>query len=158
MDKKSNLLPRQKEVFSEESHPEESNEVIIENEVTSSTQAPAVESPSPTQSQAGNNILAYRYPGAEILSSSENSLNLKSSDDVGAITNWYKAKIESENLNVESFVETSANDKVLNELVGADGQKEIKVEIKKESGTQLVEISVKIAPFLHYRINVRNVN
>lgn len=135
MDKKSNLLPRQKEVLSEDSHSEENNEA-------SSTQAPAVESPSPTESQAGSEILAYRYPGAETLSSSENSLNLKSFDDIGAITNWYKAKIESENLNVESFVETSANDKVLNQLVGADGQKEIKVEIKKESGTSLVEISV----------------
>lgn len=149
MDKKSNLLPRQKEVLSEESYAEEKSDP---------TAAPAVESPSPTKSQADSEILAYRYPGAETLSSSENSLNLKSSDDIGAITNWYKAKIESENLNVESFVETSANDKVLNQLVGADGQKEIKIEIKKESGTFLVEISVKIAPFLHYRVNIRNVN
>ena len=136
MDKESNLLPQNYEVLSEDSHSEEN--------VASSTQTPAVESPSPTKSQAGSEILAYHYPGAETLSSSENSLNLKSFDDIGAITNWYKAKIESENLNVESFVETSANDKVLNQLVGADGQKEIKVEIKKESGTFLVEISVSL--------------
>ena len=47
-------------------------------------------------------------------------------------------------MNVETFVETSANDKVLNELVGADGQKEVRVEINKNSGASLVEISISL--------------
>lgn len=144
LDKKSNLAPPNREVLSEDSHPEENNEVKIENEITVFSETPTPETPTPTKIQATGEIFAYRYPGAEIAASSANSLTLRSFDDAEAITNWYKDKIENENMSVESFVETSANERVSNELVGADGQKEIRVEIKKDSSASSVEITVSL--------------
>ncbi len=50
-------------------------------------------------------------------------------------------------MNVKTFVTTKANDKVLNKLVGADADKELRVEISKDPGDSLVKISVTIKYF-----------
>ena len=105
---------------------------------------PPDKTPTPTKVVIKVDLSDYRYPNSEILSSSENALSLKSFEDAKTITNWYKEKIVSEGMNVKTFVETKANNNVLNKLVGADGKKEIRVEIKKTTGSSLVEIEVSL--------------
>ncbi len=102
---------------------------------------------TPTPSPIQNELFNYQYPDSQILDSSNSYLLLGSSADSDVITDWYKDKIESEAMNVKTFVTTRANDKVLNKLVGADGNKELRVEISKDPGDSLVKISVTIKYF-----------
>lgn len=102
-------------------------------------------SPTPTYFQT--NLSDYKYPNSQTVSSTANSLLLNSPDNSDTITDWYKEKIRGEGMNVKTFVTTKTNDNVLNKLVGADGNKEIRIEIKKEAGNGDVEISVKIEYF-----------
>ncbi len=87
-------------------------------------------------------INEYLYPGSVIVNSDGGSMKLTSSDDPDMITQWYKEKIKSAGMNVNSFVTTKTNDNVLNKLSGADGKTEIKIEIKKQVNDSKVEISV----------------
>ena len=105
---------------------------------------PTAEAGTPTQSTINPNILNYKYPNSQIISTSSNLLSLESFDDSDVITNWYKEKVNSLGMNVKTFVTTKANDKVLNKLVGADGNKEIGIEISKENSESAVKISVTI--------------
>lgn len=117
---------------------------------TNDEQRPTIEetptnSPSPTprvvvESNLGN----YKYPNSKVVSSTSISLTLESGDNPDTITNWYKDKIKSENMNVTSFVVTKTNDNVLNKLVGANGQKELRVEIKKNASDSFVQITVSL--------------
>lgn len=102
---------------------------------------------APTPALSQNKVSDYRYPNSQTISSSSDSLLLNSTDDTDLITNWYKEKIKNEGANVKTFVTTKTNDNVLNKLVGADGEKEIRVEISKEAGESLVKISVTINYF-----------
>lgn len=118
------------------------------------TETPSIQptAPIPTrpaeQSQGSwGNLSAFIYPGAKILTQTQTSVNLESFEDPEKITNWYKDKIVSLGMNVKSFVTTKTNDKVLNKLAGADGKREINVEISKDSGTSLVKISVSLKNF-----------
>ena len=100
--------------------------------------------PVPTQSPQTSNILEYKYPNSQIVSSTSTLMSLESSDNSDSITDWYKGKINSLGMNVKTFVTTSANEKVLNKLVGADGVKEINIEISKEDSQSIVKISITI--------------
>jgi hypothetical protein len=109
------------------------------------TQIPSsIPSPIPSNITQGHNVDSYRYPNSAIIDSDSNSLTLHSKDSVDVITNWYKEIIENEGMSVSSFINTSANDKVLNKLVAADGNEEISVEIYKEPGSSVVKISVTV--------------
>jgi len=133
--KQGNEISEQVEVLSE------SDEV---QDVTPTTEPNATSIPTPIQSAFNSNILDYKYPNSQIISTSSNTLSLESDDDSDVITDWYKDKINSLGMNVKTFVKTKANDKILNKLAGADGTKEISVEISKESMNLLVNISVTI--------------
>lgn len=122
----------QNDVEFEEEEEEELEEVKI----------PA-DTPIPTTASAFS-LGSYAYPGATIVSQSTYSLTLESTDSDEAITEWYKEKIGKEGMNVKTFVTTKANDKVLNKLAGADAEREIYVEIKKELGENTVLITVNI--------------
>src|SRR4030066_576550 len=89
-------------------------------------------------------ISDYHYPNSQLVSSSENSLMLSSSEDPETITNWYKEKIKSEGMNVKTFVSTKTNNNVLNKLVGSNGKKEVSVEIKKPVGESVTSITINI--------------
>ena len=81
------------------------------------------------------------YPGASVIGKTDGKIILESSDDPKKITDWYKQKIAVE-MNVKSFVTTTTNGEVLNKLLGADGNKEIRVEITKKSNEQKVIVMV----------------
>lgn len=73
----------------------------------------------------------YLYPGAKIVNQDSSGLELKTSDDPEGITDWYKEKIISQGMNVKTFVSTKTNGNVLNKLLGATSEKEVRVEIEK---------------------------
>jgi len=140
-----NDISIKEEVLSES---DEESEVVVEEkeiDIITPTNIPASTATSvPTKESPSGNILDYKYPNSRIISSTSHSMSLESSDNSDSITNWYKDKINSLGMNVKTYVTTSTNDKVLNKLVGADGNKEIKIEISKENTDSLVSISVTI--------------
>jgi len=76
------------------------------------------------------------------LESSSASSVFESNDDPDLITNWYKEKIKSLGMNSKSFVQTKTNGNVLNKLVGARGDKEIRVGIVKKNDESVTKITV----------------
>lgn len=122
----------------------DNNSEHVDVDVTPTSIPSATSLPTPTQPVPESNILNYKYPNSQLISTFSNTLSLESEDDSDVITNWYKQMLNSLGMNVKTFVTTKANDKVLNKLVVADGNKEISVEISKESMNLLVNISVTI--------------
>jgi len=84
------------------------------------------------------------YPNSKQTENSGNTFSLQSYDDPGKITDWYKQKIESMGMSAKSFVQTKANDNVLNKLAAASGNKKIDVEIEQKAGEQVVKIKVSL--------------
>jgi hypothetical protein len=113
--------------------------------LASPTLKPAEPTPKPENPPASL-ISDYIYPGSSVKSQIGSSLVLESSDDPGKITDWYKEKIKSKKLNAVSFVTTTANDNVLNQLEAAGENESVSVEIKKEPGSSTVAINVSISP------------
>jgi hypothetical protein len=132
--------------------PKQYEEILSQNEEVeeSATPTPTPEvTPEPSQSPtnppdttAEFSISGFIYPRAVVKSQSSTILMLESSDDTDKITDWYKEKIQNLGANVKSFVVTRANDKVLNKLVGSNSSLEVAVEISKDSGVSLAQISV----------------
>jgi len=101
-------------------------------------------SPTPTNTprNKSESVLDFRYPNSIIISQNAKESIFESTDHPKKITDWYKNKIKAMNMSVTSFVQTSTNDNVLNKLVGADGNREVRVEINKNNNSQAVNISV----------------
>ena len=68
----------------------------------------------------------------------------ESQDDPDAITDWYKEKIKELGMSAKSLVTTKTNGNVLNKLVGANGKREIRVEITKPADQPTTEIKLTI--------------
>ncbi len=135
----------EQDVLSEETSNEEDVENTISLTPTNPPNSPT-SAPTNTSTPTINNssINNYMYPNSSVVSSSNNFLSLTSEDSADVITDWYKNKIDSEGMNVTSFVTTNTNDNVLNKLVGADGTYEVSVEISKISNSSTVHIEVSI--------------
>lgn len=101
--------------------------------------------PTPTFTQSQNRTQSsdLEYPGSKKIKVEGNKTFLESNDDPQKITDWYKDKIKSMGFNAKSFVTTSANDNILNKLVGSDGKREIRIEIKKSPNESTVHIEVE---------------
>ena len=102
--------------------------------------------PTPTQASSNSkqNINDYKYPNSSMNELSGNKLSLQSSDDPNTITNWYKDKLKSLNMNANSFVTTSSNGVVLNKLVSANGETKVSITISKKNDQPSVGIAVSI--------------
>lgn len=126
-------------------------EVVGESTSPSPT-ATSTLTPSPTPTKSGptqipnadSSIDSYIYPGSSIINKSSSSLILQSADSPDTVTNWYKEKIKAEGLNAKSFVQTSTNGNVHNELVAAGNGKKILVSIKKDPDQSTVHIDVSL--------------
>lgn len=92
--------------------------------------------------QSSETIPDFQYPSSIVVSKTENTATLESTDDPKKITNWYKDKIKALNMNVTTFVQTSTNGNILNKLVGANGNTELRIEITKQNNSQTVNIFV----------------
>ena len=86
----------------------------------------------------------FIYPDAKILSRSVNTVELKSYEDPGSVTDWYKEKIKERGMSVTSFVTTSANGNILNKLSGANGNEKVNVEIKRDAGEEFTQIKISL--------------
>jgi len=100
---------------------------------------------APTALPAVDN--SYVYPNSFNYSKNGNRISFQTVDSPQTVTDWYKAKISSLGFSAQSFVQTSSNDNVLNKLVAANGEKEIRVEISKDSGNQITEIRLFLRNF-----------
>ncbi len=106
-----------------------------------------ITTPTPQASSAPMNqgdISEFIYPNSNIVSQSGSSLDLTSSDSPDAIANWYKAKIKSKNMNINTFVTTNVNDKVVDKLVGDSASASVSVEIDKDAGNNQVSMKINI--------------
>ncbi|OGH19319.1 MAG: hypothetical protein A3D74_01540 [Candidatus Levybacteria bacterium RIFCSPHIGHO2_02_FULL_37_13] len=105
---------------------------------------------TPTSTPASTNIpnfdnqtnADFKYPNSTTISQSGSETAYESSDDPKKITDWYKKKIKSIGMKATSFVQTSTNGNVLNKLVGASQNQEVRVEISKQNNSSLVKIVV----------------
>ena len=134
--------------------PRQHEEVLSQSEEAegsiTSTPTPEI-TPAPSQSPtlvpnktSKSSISDFIYPDAVVKSQTQTTLILESSDDTDKITDWYKDKIEKLGANVKSFVVTRANDKILNKLAGAGNGFEINIEISKDPGDPLAQISLSL--------------
>lgn len=141
-----NLAPETRpEVLSAEEEQVEENETDGDVEKTPKPTPTLVKSaPTDVPASSPSETNSYQYPNSQVINSSGNSLSLVTTDNVDVVTSWYKDKISSEGMNVKSFVTTKANDNVVNKLVVASGEREIRVVIKKNSGESEVYITVSI--------------
>lgn len=130
---------------SQDSDEEVVSKVEIKNKVETNPQTDVPLPPTSTNNDNANEIMnSLKYPNSSNLSLSRNSLTAQSSDDPAVITDWYKAKISALSLSAKSFVNTKANDKVLNKLVGSNGQLEVAVEISRENSQSPTQIKVSL--------------
>ena len=113
-------------------------EEIIKPSVT------AASTPIGNQDDISSISAGYIYPNSNVSQNLGSLLKLTSADNVDAITNWYKEKIKAQGMNVTSFVVTKTNNNVFNKLVGADGKRQVRVEIKKEANASFVEIVIEL--------------
>lgn len=119
-------------------------------QIPTSTPTPTITShpvatTTPTNSPTSDfSLEMFRYPNAKTITSSNNQLQLQSSDSPQAITNWYKDKLNSLGYSTTSFVTTNTNDNVENKLAAAGRGKNVQVEIKKSAGDSLVTIKVEV--------------
>ena len=109
------------------------------------TQTP---SPTPTSSPVPSLSLSptsapsdtWIYPGATEVSPGVYSSSISPAE----VTNWYKEKIKALNLNIQTFVQTTANDRVLNKLSAANGNQNISIEISQASGNSATTIKIAL--------------
>lgn len=90
------------------------------------------------------NLSDFKYPNSSPVGNLENGIKLESSDNPNAITDWYQEKIRSLEFKSKSFVQTKTNGNVLNKLVAASGNKEVRVEIEKSADSSKVSITVSL--------------
>lgn len=105
---------------------------------------PATSTPTNPPTNQSLNITDFKYPDTIIMNANGNNLELESNDDPKKITDWYKDKIKSKNLSVTTFVQTNTNGNVLNKLVGASSNTEVRVEITKQNDSEKVKITISL--------------
>lgn len=142
----SEVLSTEDEQSIENDEGDASVSVDIKNSIGDETATPTGTAiPLPTSNpNASGDLNGYKYADSEVLSVTSSELHLRSSADVDAVTNWYKEKVRGEGMNIKTFVTTKANEKIVNKLVGANANKEIRVEIRREPGETLCYIDVFI--------------
>ncbi len=123
--------------------------IMKSKKAKSSSASETVVSLSPTsQPEKENPILAdFRYPQAETVSLSGQSMSLKSRQSAEAITAWYKTRITDMNMNMRNFIQTNTNGNIANQLTGSKDKGKIKVEIDKKPDSSEVQILITISGF-----------
>lgn len=108
----------------------------------SQTPTPTTITPSPKPTNENQSNVDFKYPNSATISQNGSETVYESTDDPKKITDWYKDKIKSIGMKATSFVQTSTNGNVLNKLVGANQNQEVRIEITKQSNNALVKIVV----------------
>jgi hypothetical protein len=108
--------------------------------------------PTPQSAESGetanslnlNDTDYWTYPGSAVISQMEKSLKLESGDSDEEITIWYRNRLENSGMSVNTFVITATNGNVFNNLVGADAEVEVRINISKQAEVDKVQIGVEI--------------
>lgn len=98
-------------------------------------------SPSPANNPQVSDEASFVYPNSTITSQSENSYELRTSDDPETVTNWYREKVNAENYSAKSVVKTKTNGNVLNKIF-VGGLIRINIEIKRFPSASHTEIKI----------------
>ncbi len=117
--------------------------------ITESPEPTEVDVPDATVSPVASHdnttrIDAFVYPNSTLVSKTSSRVMLQSGDDPNLITDWYKQKIQSENMNVNSFVVTSVNDTVINKLSSSNSSVQIDVSIEKTPTASTTSVTIDI--------------
>lgn len=114
--------------------------------IVTPTKAPKIQITIQSNNSNGTSlsISKFQYPGASVSSSSNNKLELTTNDSPKTVTDWYKNTINQTGMNVKSFVTTSTNDNVVNKLVGANGNDEVRVDITRAPNDTATTIIVEL--------------
>lgn len=107
------------------------------------TPTPKITTQPPLASIPEDTDNSLQYPNSLKIETRGNFSIYESTDPPDQITNWYKEKIKSMNMNAKSFVSTNTNGNILNKLVGVSGNNEIRVEISKNKNSSLVKIKIE---------------
>ncbi len=105
----------------------------------------AVKEALPKEEEADFSLADWRYPGAEALKLSGDSLTLKSSDSAKEIADWYKKKIADLNLSINNFIQTDTNGEIESQLTGSGRRKKVKVEISRTAADPRTMITISIS-------------
>lgn len=85
-----------------------------------------------------------KYPGAKVVRATEEEIELVSEGSVEAITGWYKERINEREMKIRNYIQTSANENVVSQLVGISDEQKLKVELSREAGETEVRVLIKL--------------
>lgn len=124
---------------------EDTEKIEIENDIEISDQTPTKDSASPTSAPAVNqNIDTFIYPNSSIIDRGSNSFTIESNDNPEQITDWYKSKINEQDMNSTSVVQTNTNGNVLNKLAAKSSSLSLEVEISRSNSSNTTRITGKL--------------
>lgn len=94
--------------------------------------------PSPTSKIQPDNTSSFQYPGSIKVSGSVYT----TTDSPQTVTDWYKDKIRQSGMQTTTFVQNSVNGNINNVLVGSNGDRDVRVTIKKSPSSATTEITL----------------
>lgn len=100
--------------------------------------------PSLSSESIDTSINNFIYPNSVVTNIGINSVVMQSNDSPQTITDWYKEKIKSFGMNVNSFVQTITNGNVLNRFVSAGSNFKINVRINKRVNDVKTQIEINL--------------
>lgn len=115
------------------------------------TSTPTVISATPTSTSSPSTIpvqktylQSFQYPGASVVSTTNSSIHLTSTDNADVITDWYKDTIKSTGFRSTAFAATKTNGNVLTKLAGSKNNIQVHVEITKKEFESTTQIKVTL--------------
>lgn len=94
--------------------------------------------PTPTSKIQPDNTSSFQYPGSVKVSGSLYT----TTDSPQTVTDWYKDKIRQSGMQTTAFVQNSVNGNINNVLVGSNGDRDVRVTIKKSPDNATTEITL----------------
>lgn len=99
---------------------------------------------SPVTTQTGGSISTWIYPGSNVSSQTDSKLTMTVNGDPKVITAWYRDKMNGMGFNAKSVIQTQSNEKTLNKLSGASSTASLLVEIKRDTESAPLVITVDL--------------
>ena len=88
-------------------------------------------------------LSSYIYPGAELLSSTDKEVTLRSNADISEIVEWYKNQINTSHQGIKNFIVTKTNGTETDKLTFTEENKQITIEISSTAEDVWTNMSVK---------------
>lgn len=122
------------------------NKLIPTSTVTKNpTQLPVTPKSTQPPTNPSQSLSDWYYPGSQILSVTDKTVNLVTSDEPDKVTDWYKAKLNDAGMTAKTVVKTQTNGTVENVVAGAGGGINIKITITHQPKELDTKIKVEIS-------------